>query len=141
MDGSFFLKAKIFLNILFQSLRLHYFSFLGEALRPSLQQLCANILGYLNTKGLYPSLKVSYLTVIASLENVLSGRLILLKKPTIFKHNLFLPTGCLLRFQEALRHLLKHLKVPVTQLFDKIMCSSRKYYFIPIPRKVIQNYG
>ena len=80
MDGSFFLKAKIFLNILFQSLR-YYFSFLGEALRPSLQQLCANILGYLNTKGLYPSLKVSYLTVIASLENVLSGRLILLKNP------------------------------------------------------------
>ena len=30
----------------------------GEALRPSLQQLCANVLGYLNTKGLYPSLKV-----------------------------------------------------------------------------------
>lgn len=29
----------------------------GEALRPSLQQLCANVLGYLNTKGLYPSLK------------------------------------------------------------------------------------
>lgn len=31
---------------------------LGEALRPSLQQLCANVLGHLNTKGLYPSLKV-----------------------------------------------------------------------------------
>lgn len=29
----------------------------GEALRPSLQQLCANVLGHLNTKGLYPSLK------------------------------------------------------------------------------------
>ena len=32
---------------------------LGEALRPSLQQLCANVLGHLNTKGLYPSLKVT----------------------------------------------------------------------------------
>ena len=31
---------------------------LGDALRPSLQQLCANVLGHLNTKGLYPSLKV-----------------------------------------------------------------------------------
>ncbi|XP_020631796.1 ubiquitin-protein ligase E3B-like isoform X1 [Orbicella faveolata] len=29
----------------------------GEALRPSLQQLCANVLGHLNTKGFYPSLK------------------------------------------------------------------------------------
>ena len=32
---------------------------LGDALRPSLQQLCANVLGHLNTKGLYPSLKVT----------------------------------------------------------------------------------
>lgn len=29
----------------------------GEALRQSLQQLCANVLGHLNSKGLYPSLK------------------------------------------------------------------------------------
>ncbi|KAL9980647.1 hypothetical protein ACROYT_G009257 [Oculina patagonica] len=40
----------------------------GEALRPSLQQLCANVLGYLNTKGLYPSLKALLMSGLACSE-------------------------------------------------------------------------
>jgi len=40
----------------------------GEALRPSLQQLCANVLGHLNTKGLYPSLKVLLMSGLACSE-------------------------------------------------------------------------
>lgn len=40
----------------------------GEALRPSLQQLCANVLGHLNTKGLYPSLKDLLMTGLACSE-------------------------------------------------------------------------
>ena len=61
------LKAKTFFNSLITQS-----SLLGEALRPSLQQLCANVLGYLNTKGLYPSLKVSRstLTVNSCLEKI-----------------------------------------------------------------------
>lgn len=40
----------------------------GEALRPSLQQLCANVQGYLNNKGLYPSLKDLLMTGLACSE-------------------------------------------------------------------------
>lgn len=44
-------------------------TFKGEALRQSLQQLCANVLGHLNSKGLYPSLKVCAEVKIISVWN------------------------------------------------------------------------
>ena len=31
---------------------------LGEALTPGMNQLCNNIMGYLNNKGLYPALQI-----------------------------------------------------------------------------------
>ena len=35
------------------------FTFAGELMRPGLNQLCNNVMGYLNTQGFYPALQVS----------------------------------------------------------------------------------
>ncbi|XP_032220444.2 ubiquitin-protein ligase E3B isoform X2 [Nematostella vectensis] len=45
----------------------------GEALRPSLQQLCSNILGHLNAKGFYPVLKDLLMNGLARFEPALKA--------------------------------------------------------------------